>query len=224
MTLISRTYYGCAANRNKGTCDNRLTLRLDRLETAVLQGLQDHLLTPELTETFIRGYTREINRLRAEAAATYTGARQRLTVLQRQIDNIVDAVAQGRASPALLDRLATLEAEKDRLKQEQDAPAPPPVRLHPDLARLYVTRVAALRDALNEDGTREEAAAILRTLIDEIRLHPVDGELRIELIGDLATLLGFAGQTTKKPGCKGKPGRTESLVAGAGFEPATFRL
>ncbi|MEE9297190.1 MAG: zinc ribbon domain-containing protein, partial [Phycisphaerae bacterium] len=48
MTLISRVYYGCAANRNKGTCNNRLTIRLDRLEEAVLRGLQENLVTPEL--------------------------------------------------------------------------------------------------------------------------------------------------------------------------------
>ncbi len=58
MTLISRVYYGCATNRNKGTCDNRLALRLDRLEEAVLQGLQERLLTPKLTKTFVRENTR----------------------------------------------------------------------------------------------------------------------------------------------------------------------
>ena len=65
----------------------------------------------------------------------------------------------------------------------------------------------------------------MRSLVEEIRLHPADGELKIELIGDLATLLGFANEPTKKePGSKRDPGRTKWLVAGAGFEPATFRL
>ena len=66
------------------------------------------------------------------------------------------------------------------------------VRIHPNVADLYVSKVNGLRNALNEDGAREEAAQILRSLVDEIRLHPIDGQLQIELIGDLATLLGFA--------------------------------
>ena len=65
----------------------------------------------------------------------------------------------------------------------------------------------------------------MRSLVEQIRLHPADGELKIELIGDLATLLGFANKPAKKePGSKGDPGRTTSLVAGTGFEPVTFRL
>ena len=91
------------------------------------------------------------------------------------------------------------------------------VRIHPNVADLYVSKVNGLRNALNEDGAREEAAQILRSLVDEIRLHPIDGQLQIELIGDLATLLGFAekkGADNKKPGSLGDPGSTKWLGAG----------
>ena len=193
-------------------------MRLDRLEEAVLLGLQERLLTPELTRAFVQEYTREINRLRAEASASHEGTENRLATLHRQIDNIVDAVATGNASPALLDRLNKLELDKKELENDLTAPAPEPVRLHPNIADLYVTKVSDLRNALNEDGAREEAALILRGLVDEIRLHPVDNQLRIELIGDIATLLGFAEKNeprSKKPGSSGDPGSTKWLVAGA---------
>ena len=176
------------------------------------------MLTPELTKTFVREYTREVNRLRAEATATHDGARQRLSTLNRQIENIVDTVAAGQASPALLDRLEKLESEKKELDQNMAAPAPEPVRFHPNVSDFYVSKVNGLRDALNEDGAREEAAKILRALIDEIRLHPIDGQLQIELIGDLATLLVFAGDKdkgNKNPGSSGNLCRTKWLVAGA---------
>ena len=227
ISLVSRVYYGCSTRRNKGTCKNRLTVRLDRLEEAVLLGLQERLLTPELTKAFVQEYTREINRLRAESTAKHDGTKNRLVTLNRQIDNIVDSVAAGQASPALLHRLEKLELEKEDLENRLAGPAPEPVRFHPNVADLYVSKVNGLRNALNEDGAREEAAQILRGLVDEIRLHPIDGQLQIELIGDLATLLGFAekkGADNKKPGSSGDPGSTKWLVAGAGFEPATFRL
>ncbi len=193
-------------------------MRLDRLEEAVLLGLQERLLTPELTKAFVQEYTREINRLRAESTANHDGAKIRLVTLTRQIENIVDAVAAGQASPALLGRLEKLELKKRDLENQLAGPAPDPVRFHPNVADLYVSKVNDLRNALNEDGTREEAAQILRGLVDEIRLHPVDDQLQIELIGDLATLLGFAekrGADNKKPGSSGNPGSTKWLVAGA---------
>ena len=49
-------------------------------------------------------------------------------------------------------------------------------------------------------------------------INRLDDKLQIELIGDLATLLVFAGENekgNKKPGSLGKPGRTKWLVAGA---------
>ena len=176
------------------------------------------MLTPELTKTFVHEYTREINRLRAECSANHEGTKTQLVTLNRQIDNIVDAVAAGQASPALLGRLKKLELEKNKLEKILIGPAPEPVRIHPNVADLYVSKVNGLRNALNEDGAREEAAQILRGLVDEIRLHPIDGQLQIELIGDLATLLGFAekkGADNKRPGSTGNPGSTKWLVAGA---------
>ena len=65
-------------------------------------------------------------------------------------------------------------------------------------------------------ASRDDALSFVR--VDEIRLHPIDGKLQIELKGDLATLVGFADQydpVTKKPGSTGDPGSTKWLVAGA---------
>ena len=47
-TLVGARHYGCANTRNRGTCDNRLTIRRDVLEETVLRGLKDNLLQPEL--------------------------------------------------------------------------------------------------------------------------------------------------------------------------------
>ena len=222
MTLLSRVYYGCATNRNKGTCDNRLTLRLDRLEEAVLGGLQERLLTPELTKSFVQEYTREFNRLQAEASAKRVAKGQRLAVVDRQIVNIVETIAAGEASPALLQRLGELEREKADLEANRTETEPDPIRLHPNVDRYYVHKVAELRAALNQDASRYEAAEILRTLVDEIRLHPIDGELQIELIGDLATLLGFAKEydpDKKSPGPPWRSGSYEMVGCGSTQPP-----
>ena len=52
---------------------------------------------------------------------------------------------------------------------------------------------------------------------------PEHGRLEIELVGDLAGLLNLAADG-KKPATLGRDGLQATLVAGAGFEPATFRL
>ncbi|MCW5749974.1 MAG: hypothetical protein KIT81_02420 [Alphaproteobacteria bacterium] len=88
-------------------------------------------------------------------------------------------------------------------------PAPPPLRLHPNLSAVYRTKVENLREALNAEDTSADAAQILRRLTSAIRLVPEDGQLRIHLCGDLAGILALAAGT-KKPG----------TVSGAGSVPA----
>ncbi len=71
-----------------------------------------------------------------------------------------------------------------------------------------------------------EATQILRGLISEVRMVPdraAPGLHQIELIGELAGILALSdADTTKPPRMQGL--KSVSLVAGAGFEPAAFRL
>ena len=164
----------------------------------------------------IRQYSLEINRLKAEASAKQEAARDKLNNLNANIDNIVDAMAAGNTSNALTERLERLEREKEHVLSNLEEAEPDPVRIHPNAADLYIAKVDDLRQALNKEDSRSEAAQMLRSLIEEVRLHPIDGELRIELVGDLARLIGFASDpAVQKPGFIKNPGSTEWLVAGA---------
>jgi hypothetical protein len=86
--------------------------------------------------------------------------------------------------------------------------------LHPNASELYAAKIRDLRETLNAPDSRDEAIVILRSLIEEIRLHPEDGELRIEL----GNLLAFAQDhpENKEPGST-EPGCTKWLVAGARY-------
>jgi site-specific DNA recombinase len=99
--------------------------------------------------------------------------------------------------------------------------APPPTpRLHPNIAEVYRQKIASLREALNDEHTRTEAAECIRELIEEIRLVPEKGKLRVELFGELAALISLANRQPRSGG----RGAQLTPVAGVGFEPTTFRL
>src|SRR5712691_7147257 len=82
-----------------------------------------------------------------------------------------------------------------------------------------------LHEALLDGTTRDEAFELIRSLIDEICLVPADGQLRVELRGELAGILALAADS-KKPGGLSATGLAQQIkmVAGIGFEPMTFRL
>ena len=67
------------------------------------------------------------------------------------------------------------------------------------MADLYRQNVTTLAQALEHPETRTEASEALRGLIDAIVLTPDQGELQIELKGNLAAMLGAAQNAKRSP-------------------------
>ena len=132
--------------------------------------------------------------------------------VEQDIRAIIDGIKAGFRSDAMRDELEKLEAQKRDIKSELTENKSSPVRLHPNLADIYQSKIEKLREALNREGSRPEAANILRSLIEEIRLVPKDGKLHVHLVGHLAQLLAL-GQN-KQPGLR-ETGLQVTLVAGS---------
>ena len=67
------------------------------------------------------------------------------------------------------------------------------------MADLYRSKVEELAAALQREDTRLEASEMLRGLVDSIVLIPEDGQLRIDLRGNLAAMLTAAQQRKGRP-------------------------
>lgn len=95
------------------------------------------------------------------------------------------------------------------------AAAEPKPLLHPSQAELDRHKVAALHLALDHPSTRDDAFALIRSLIEAIALVPESAMLRIELKGELAGSLRLAADSKKPP--RPTPERLEQIkvVAGA---------
>jgi site-specific DNA recombinase len=207
----------CAGARERGICSNRLTIRRDEVERRVLAALQTRFFEGDAFQVFCEEFRVALNDARMEARAAATaGVRERETLV-RQIENIVQAIMDGAASPALRQRLETLEARAAALDaQSATAVAAPPL-LHPNMAERWRVEIAELRAALTDDRCDVEAREAVRNMVEEIRLTPKDGVLAIEVKGNLASMLHAANPSENWQ-------RQMTLVAGAGFEPATFGL
>jgi hypothetical protein len=67
------------------------------------------------------------------------------------------------------------------------------------MAEMYCQKVTTPAQALEQPETRTEATEALRGLIDAIILTPSQGELRIELRGNLAAMLSAATNAKRSP-------------------------
>lgn len=82
------------------------------------------------------------------------------------------------------------------------------------MAELYRQKVTTLAQAVERAETRTEATEALRGLLDEIVLTPDQGQLRIDLRGNLAAMLS-AATNAKRPSDPDGLHLQVKLVAGA---------
>ena len=225
---ISANLFGCSTARNKGptACTNLLNIRRDVLEETVLAGLRERLLDPTLFKVFAEEFTTAVNRQRRDESRRIDDLRAEETSIARRIAKLVSAIADGLPARSVRDELMRLEARQDELAALiAAAPEALPPLLHPNLPEVYRRKVAHLHTLLEHPDTKAEAMDLIRSLVEAIVLTPEDGTLRVDLRGELAAILGLCADS-KKPGAVSGAGLLEQvmMVAGAGFEPATFRL
>ncbi len=158
---------------------------------------------------------RRASLLSAKREVDRIGARIK-KLLNLMLDDEI-AVDEGKAEMKALDA-----RRKELQAQLENAEEPPPL-LHPEMAELYRQKVTTLAQALKQRETRTAATEALRGLIDAIVMTPAEGSLRIELKGNLAAMLGATVQSKRAPETEALSLQV-SMVAGAGFEPATFGL
>ena len=247
-TLMSGDRIGCASARNKGTCENRVTIKMEEVERATLHALHEHLMDDELCDEFCRQYTKRMNELRAQHNASLNGFRAEATKLERERQQIIKSISDGVPGELLRDRAVYVQTRRTELETILASTKEETVLFHPNMANRYHMEIRNLVATLSDPHTKQQAAMVLRSLIDRVVLTPKpDGKgLSIDLIGDLAGILSIATkrdrdaiaadlsklqpvqhdasddiaeetQDSKKPQKSAVSANFQAMVAGAGF-------
>jgi site-specific DNA recombinase len=158
-----------------------------------------------------------------EQRASFSAAEREIERIEVSRKKLIEMVMNGVAPSEVRDEMNANAARREALKAKLAAADEPPPLLDPEMARIYRAKITELATALQEPDSRSEATEALRGLLDAIVLTPdQDGET-LELRGNLAAMLGATVQT-KRSSESDDLSLQVSLVAGAGFEPATFGL
>jgi hypothetical protein len=176
-------------------------------------------MDPDLFKVFAHEFAAEWNRLQAHAEFSLDRARSEHQCVCRQIDRLVDALADSEPATRLKDKLRELERRRLELERELETVQAPAPRLHPNIAEVYRRKVAELHTALGQEDAGP-ARELVRGLVEAIVLLPEDGRLRVEMRGELAAILRLSGFANEKA----PAGRPELLaeqikvVAGARYD------
>ncbi len=269
--IIGKDRYGCARHAKHQGCENTRTISRHDLETRVNGAIPDVVLAltalkdlQESTATRHRAQRQDAGRER-KASASELGA------LEKQITNLVGAIASGLISDSVTDALKTAEAKKKELLEKLVAPEPKQDNAVPNV-NLSIVRTAAEAIAAMLPDMSVDAPVVMQYrqlvghLIEKIAVHPEGRRgTALEVHGRLASLLAtikawedeekrLRSMWLQKFQAERKAGalvKTEEklnffkamnreiekrkhsfehflyqtpVVAGAGFEPATFRL
>jgi hypothetical protein len=175
-------------------------------------------MDPELFREFCAEYMREVNRVRGDENAHKAGLEAELSRIERRLRRIVEAIAEGVPARTLKDELLALEARQDQLQAElAAAPEAKQPLLHPNLAEVYRAKVAALQDALADPTVQDEAFELIRSLIEKVVVTPAEGDMHIDLHGELAGILGLCREGRRSGGFDAETVAQIKVVAGAGF-------
>ncbi len=220
--VVFRGRYGCANHYRRGACGNGHTIKRLEIEGRVLDGLRHKLVTPERVTDALVGYIEEADRQNRELRGRQEQERQALAAVQRRVAAILTAIEENPRQKSLIGRLEELEAQEAELLAKLAAmPIIPALDVPADIAGQYQTMIARLEENLADPDQCAAAMGTIRSLIQGVVLEPGSrpGEVRAVLRGALSGLIkATTGRELPLP--VGLP----SVDAGAGFEPAAFRL
>jgi site-specific DNA recombinase len=189
--IVTKDHVACSAYRNKRTCENKRTIRMEEIEQRVLTALKRQLLTPDAVAAAVDAYRTERRRL-SQARARERGALEReLGEVAREIGRMVESIKSGIDPKSLVAEINSAQAKREALESQLRLADHPDVAvLHPNAAASYKQKVAQIQDALARgDAAALEAVAVVRGLVREIRITPAAGKMDLQVLGDLAALL-----------------------------------
>ncbi|WP_311735648.1 recombinase family protein [Paraburkholderia sp. HC6.4b] len=212
MVSINQRYYGCVTRKERGlqACHGANIYRAETDER-LLNILRDELLSDDAQAGIDSAVRRYFANEQDDTAGSAREIRAKVSTLDRQIENLTQALAEIGVSAALMERLKKAEGEREALTQaltrtklnsEQFA----------EIAQRAKARTTELREALSGESV-DEARQIIATLMGPIEIQKRDGGYFASYEDVSEQLLVCAAGN-----------QSRIVVAGVGFEPTTFGL
>lgn len=205
--------YICRGHKRYGlsVCTNNKRISNRILEDVLLEEIKERLLNKESISILKRTVSQLLKEQSKEQPRETEKLSQRLNSIKKEIDNIIDFIAKGKAFDSLHNKLDELEEEKLNIETKiagLKKNSSEIIKLVPNLIEKYKEAIANLNNSL-EDNIEQAREALKGFLGNKIKLHKRDGELVAEIQQMLPSAvknLWFAG------------------VAEEGLEPPTLGL
>ena len=202
--VVNRNEYGCSTYRNRGAaaCSNDLRVRRDLIESRIFSSFKEFLFTPTHLTTFeevVKKTMKDAIKAKQSLNDTDEG---RLKDIEKQIENLINAIKMGIVTPSVQEELKTLEQQKAEYAKRIN------IEWH-EIDQIHAVMPAiqkSFTDILNsEKPVPQEHVAKLRSRIEmilgqTITLKPKEDNsgLNAEILSRCSGLLKLSGLSDDK--------------------------
>ncbi len=110
--------YGCSNAHRRGTCDVKIKLNRDEVESALTHSLKEDLFKPESVAVFREEAAKLLKERKSNYEPTIRNIKTKAKEVGVKINNIIAFVEKGDATDSILERLKILEQEKAKLEEQ----------------------------------------------------------------------------------------------------------
>lgn len=204
-------------NKGRSVCTSFL-IRREKIESFVVQSIKENIIAADLERRLQQIVEKQLESRLTCKDLSIDRIEKALTANKTQMDNIIDAIAQGIKVDTVLDRVSQLETERDRLLQEREKLDS--VRVKKDdvreLAKSITAEIHHFEHAFHTSPPFEQKRWIRQFVLG---IHVDRDQNRALCYIMKIPMVSHPVMTALLP--------SESsivVVAGAGLEPATFGL
>jgi len=169
--------YGCPSHRYKGVCENRLTIRRDRLERQLLDALERKILRNDMADYLVTRFEEQLSKRirdweREDHVSARAGLIKRRDELKAKERRICDAIAQGNSPESLIAYLKELETEITQVSRQLETAKPVATTFAGANVRQFaLEKVLHLRDMLHSENI-PAARLVLQKHIGRLIMTP----------------------------------------------------
>ena len=222
-TQKNKDYIYCMNAKEAGTCSNKKGIKRKYIEDKLLSSLSSILNDQHFIEIFTTEFETALKALTSGELESVKAAENKLKDLDRQIENIIDAIAEGISTPAMKQKLLKLSSERE-MHESSIINSIPAIKIpsQTDIQNRYNDILLNLDNeklqAMDEIN-RKKMIEQIRDMTSKISIHPNkdQNKPKITFEGDIKTLISLTFQGADQK-------LQQAMVAEEGFEPPTHGL
>ena len=212
--------YGCSQHFNRGACSNAVTVRRDWIEERLLDELQNQVLKREAIEYVLDEFGTHVRGAFANLSNQMAQMRERKQKLEGELRRLAATAAETGPSAFLVEAIHEREQQLRDITDQLLAGSADSVDTNlSDIRSFILQKMGDIRTLLAGDPA--PARKELQKHVSEIRMIPQAGDGKPHYVAEGRWNLLGSG---KNPLAGDATARQIRVVAGAGFEPATFGL